>query len=495
MNGPMHARNTREVLGQHRWTQAAADTVVLDFDDRHRRRMAMIGTRGLEFLLDLENAIALRGGDALVLEDGRLIEVVAAAEPLIEIRGTDPLHLVRVAWHLGNRHLPTQIMPKGLRIRRDHVIEAMVKGLGARIIEIEAPFDPEGGAYAGHAHAPEAAPAHTGHDHASHDHAAHDHGHHHHDDHGTTIIMTSIAITIITTTITPMLMTTSEPVPPDARSGMTDDEAAALYRLMTWLSPAFPVGAFSYSSGIEWAVEAGDITDAASLREWLAAMLADGSGFCDGVFLAQAHRAASAHDDAGLREIAELAAAFVPSRERQLETSTQGRAFIEIARAAWALRRAGGADRGLRRRNRLSRSGRPRQRRARHSAGADHACVPARTGLELDFRRQPAGAARADRQPAHSGGPRAGRGRDREARAASLARRSRQRDVSRRSRQPAPRDAVYAAVPVMRYHPVVPRTPGPIPRSRSMRRYEPLLSIESRRMGPGVRRDDNREKF
>jgi urease accessory protein len=172
-----------QVQGQHRWTEAAADTVVLDFDDRHRRRMAMTGTRGLEFLLDLENAIALRGGDALVLEDGRLIEVVAAAEPLLEIRGTDPLHLVRVAWHLGNRHLPTQIMPKGLRIRRDHVIEAMVKGLGARIIEIEAPFDPEGGAYAGHAHVPEAAPAHTGHDHASHDHSAHDHDHHH-DDHG-----------------------------------------------------------------------------------------------------------------------------------------------------------------------------------------------------------------------------------------------------------------------------------------------------------------------
>ena len=77
-------------------------------------------------------------------------------------------------------------------------------------------------------------------------------------------------------------------------------EAAALYRLMTWLSPAFPVGAFSYSSGIEWAVEAGDIADAASLRDWLAAMLADGPGFCDGVFLAHAHRAASAGDDAAL---------------------------------------------------------------------------------------------------------------------------------------------------------------------------------------------------
>jgi urease accessory protein len=152
----------------------------------------------------------------------------------------------------------------------------------------------------------------------------------------TTITTTNIATTIISTTITPMLMTTSERAPPGAGSGMNADEAAALYRLMTWLSPSFPVGAFSYSSGIEWVVEAGDIRDAASLRDWLAAMLGDGSGFCDAVFLAQAHRAASAQDEAALREIAELAAAFVPSRERQLETTTQGRAFIEIARSAWS---------------------------------------------------------------------------------------------------------------------------------------------------------------
>jgi urease accessory protein len=172
-----------KVLGQHHWKEAPADTVVLDFDDRHRRRMAMTGTRGLAFLLDLENAIALRGGDALVLDDNRLIEVVAAPEPLAEIRGADPQHLARLAWHLGNRHLPTQIMGKGLRIRRDHVIEAMVKGLGARVIEIEAPFDPEGGAYAGggHAQVPERDPHH----HAAHEHSSHDHGDdtHHHDDH------------------------------------------------------------------------------------------------------------------------------------------------------------------------------------------------------------------------------------------------------------------------------------------------------------------------
>jgi urease accessory protein len=149
--------------------------------------------------------------------------------------------------------------------------------------------------------------------------------------------MTSIAV-MTTITAIPMLMTASKPhlpTPADGRGAMTEIEAAALYRLMTWLSPSFPVGAFSYSSGIEWAVEAGDIGDAASLRDWLAAMLADGSGFCDGVFLAHAYRAAASREEAALREVAELAAAFVPSRERQLETSAQGRAFAEIAHAAW----------------------------------------------------------------------------------------------------------------------------------------------------------------
>jgi urease accessory protein len=170
----------------------------------------------------------------------------------------------------------------------------------------------------------------------------------------TIITTTSIASTTIITAI-PMLMTTSKPpakprrskvegadavrdigaAPAGDRDGLGETEAAALYRLMTWLSPAFPVGAFSYSSGIEWAVEAGDIADAASLRGWLASMLADGSGFCDGVLLAQAHRAASLHDHAAFRDVTELAAAFVPSRERQLETTSQGRAFIDIARAAW----------------------------------------------------------------------------------------------------------------------------------------------------------------
>src|SRR3981189_1836060 len=101
-----------EVRAAYRWTQAPADTVVLDFDDRHRRRMAMTGTHGLEFLLDLESATVLRGGDALVLDDGRLIEVVAAPEPLAEIRGADPHHLVRVARPPRNRHTLTPTTPQ-----------------------------------------------------------------------------------------------------------------------------------------------------------------------------------------------------------------------------------------------------------------------------------------------------------------------------------------------------------------------------------------------
>ena len=126
-------------------------------------------------------------------------------------------------------------------------------------------------------------------------------------------------------------MATERP-PPPADNGL---DAAAHYRLMAWLSPAYPVGAFSYSGGIEWAVEAGDIGDAATLREWLTVMIADGGGFCDAVFLAHAHRAATARDDAALRTVAELACAFAPSKERHLETTAQGRAFLDTTRAVW----------------------------------------------------------------------------------------------------------------------------------------------------------------
>jgi urease accessory protein len=170
-----------KVIPAGHWSGAPADTVVLDFDQRHRRRVAMTGVGGLEFLLDLAEAAMLRGGDGLRLEDGRLVEVLAEPEPLAEIRAADPLALTRIAWHLGNRHLLTEMLPKALRIRHDPVIEAMAEGLGARVIALEAPFNPEGGAYV---KAEPGAEPHD-HDHAhghDHDHGhAHDHAHHDHD--------------------------------------------------------------------------------------------------------------------------------------------------------------------------------------------------------------------------------------------------------------------------------------------------------------------------
>jgi urease accessory protein len=114
-----------------------------------------------------------------------------------------------------------------------------------------------------------------------------------------------------------------------------DVAPSALYRLMAWLSPSYPVGAFSYSSGIEWAVEVGDIKDAETLRDWLAVMLGEGSGVCDAVLFAHAHRAAAADDGKALRAVAELAAAFASSKERHLETTAQGNAFIAATGAAW----------------------------------------------------------------------------------------------------------------------------------------------------------------
>lgn len=161
------------------WTGEPVDSVVLDHDDRRRRQGALKGVRGLSFELDLPEAVLLRSGDALALEDGRLVEVLAAPEPLIEIRARDPKLLARVAWTLGDRHAPAQILTSRLRARRDETIAALARSMGADVVEIEAPFDPEGAAYARHA------PSHHDHghhDHRLHDHGHHDHGHHAHDD-------------------------------------------------------------------------------------------------------------------------------------------------------------------------------------------------------------------------------------------------------------------------------------------------------------------------
>lgn len=167
---------------------AVVGEVVLDSEARLRRR-AVLSAGRQQFLLDLSELVPLNDGDGLSLDGGGVIRVLAAPERLVEITATSPAELVRIAWHLGNRHLPTQLLADRIRIRPDHVIEDMLVGLGATVAKVDAAFDPEGGAYAGGHHDHDHDHDHHGHDHdhgacCGHDHG-HDHAHHDHDhDHG-----------------------------------------------------------------------------------------------------------------------------------------------------------------------------------------------------------------------------------------------------------------------------------------------------------------------
>ena len=141
-----------EILPAGRWDKAReTDHVLIDHDRRFRRRIVLTTASGVEVLIDLPQAVRLRDGDGLVVGDG-VIRVVAQAEPLMEIHAHDDAALIRIAWHLGNRHLPVQLLDDRIRIRADHVIGEMVEGLGGHVDRIDAPFDPEAGAYAGGGH-------------------------------------------------------------------------------------------------------------------------------------------------------------------------------------------------------------------------------------------------------------------------------------------------------------------------------------------------------
>jgi len=136
-------RSAREVKPAGGWQAAAIDRVVLKADDRHRRRVVLTAERGTRFLLDLSHATRLQDGDGLVLEDGSIVCVSIDVEPLAEIESRSALDFLRLAWHLGNRHADVHILDHTLRIRRNHVLEDMVGGLGARVSHIEAAFEPQ----------------------------------------------------------------------------------------------------------------------------------------------------------------------------------------------------------------------------------------------------------------------------------------------------------------------------------------------------------------
>ena len=147
----------------------AIDRVTLDADDRTRRRIALTGEKGTQVLIDFQSPVTLHDGDGLVLEDGKVVIVTGMPEPLAEIVASSPREFVRLAWHLGNRHTDVQIIGSRIRIRRDHVLEDMLRRLGAAVIVIEAPFAPHATVQHSHAH--------------DNDHHEHDHRHHHHHGH------------------------------------------------------------------------------------------------------------------------------------------------------------------------------------------------------------------------------------------------------------------------------------------------------------------------
>ena len=147
-----------------RKNRIAVDTITLDRSARHRRRVVLKSDRGHEILLDLAEATYLADGDALALDNGALVLVKAAAEPLLEIHAHDAASLARIAWHIGNRHTACEVTAHALYIQPDHVLEDMVIGLGAHVHHVSRPFEPEGGAY-GHKSALAERPHGHGHSH------------------------------------------------------------------------------------------------------------------------------------------------------------------------------------------------------------------------------------------------------------------------------------------------------------------------------------------
>jgi urease accessory protein len=181
LNGMLRAVSVKRAGAPDLQGHAPFDVAVLAHDERHLRRRVVTLSHGDKVLVDFPEPLALNDGDMLVLEDGRLAGIVAADEELLDIRGRDAVHLAELAWHIGNRHLAAAVRADRILILRDHVIKAMLEGLGAQVTEIFAPFAPLGGAYSGDG-GPAHSHRHDGHGHAHRHGSGDDHHHHTHDD-------------------------------------------------------------------------------------------------------------------------------------------------------------------------------------------------------------------------------------------------------------------------------------------------------------------------
>lgn len=246
----------------------------LTYEERFLRRRKLTTDCGISFVVDLPKTTDLKHGDRLTLSDDKTVEIRARSEKLIAVSADN---LLSLAWHIGNRHTPCQIEADRLLICHDHVIEHMIKRLGGNTRVVTEPFTPEGGAYGmGRTH-------------------SHDYGNN---------------------TLMSMSMSTSK----------------TFLTALQWLSPAFPIGSFAYSHGLEWAIDAGHVTDQVSLQRWLEDLLDFGSARNDAILVSLAFQAKDAH---AIKTLNQLAVALAPSSERRSETTLQGQAFRRTVRDVW----------------------------------------------------------------------------------------------------------------------------------------------------------------
>ncbi len=288
---------------------ARAATLTLDWDTRQKSRFDGEDSSGRALGVFLPRGTPLRGGDVLVAEDGSLVRVAASPQPvlLVQSPGSDALDLLRAAYHLGNRHVQLEVRADRLQLEPDHVLAEMLRRMGLDVSEVLAPFEPEAGAYA----------AHSGHAHPHH--GSHDHEPGHAHDQASAPAPTHTGLTAA--------MSTTEPTP-----ALSEREATARLQVMWLASPALPVGGFSYSEGLEAAVESGRVSGEVEAGDWLEDQLHLCLARAELAVVAQAMAAWRDHDTARAATLNDWMSETRESAEARLQTEQMGRSLTEWLR-------------------------------------------------------------------------------------------------------------------------------------------------------------------